>query len=72
MSRDAKPSQVATREQRRQWVRDERAAGRNPTGADVDRRFGATGTSRTGAAIVREVNSEQPEPLRLVAGEDGA
>lgn len=45
----------ASREQRRQWVRSERAAGRNPTGAEVDKRFGPP---RTGAAIVAEVDAE--------------
>lgn len=46
---------VATRDERRQWVRDERAAGRNPSGADVDKKFGPP---RTGAAILREVDNE--------------
>lgn len=46
---------TATREERRQWVRDERAAGRNPTGAQVNKRFGPP---RTGATIVAEVQRE--------------
>ncbi|MGH3828416.1 MAG: hypothetical protein ACRDQX_14795 [Pseudonocardiaceae bacterium] len=52
---------VASREQRRQWVREQRAAGRNPTGAEVDEEFGPPGIgskSRTGAAIVAEVDVE--------------
>lgn len=47
--------QPASREQRRQWVREQRAAGRNPSGAEVDKRFGPP---RTGAAIVAEVDAE--------------
>lgn len=60
----------ATREQRRQWVRDQRAAGRAPSGAEVDRRFGAP---RTGAAVVAEVlmeeqNAAEKKPLHVVGG----
>lgn len=47
---------TASREQRRGWVRQQRAAGRQPTGADIDRRFGPP---RTGAAIVAEVDAER-------------
>lgn len=47
--------QPATREQRRQWVREQRGAGRTPSGAEVDRKFGPP---RTGAAIVAEVDVE--------------
>lgn len=47
---------TASREERREWVRQERDAGRNPTGAEVDHRFGPP---RTGAAIVAEVDAER-------------
>lgn len=55
----------ADRETRRQWVRSERAAGRTPTGADVDKRFGAP---RNGAAVVREVLAEEKNRLHVVGG----
>lgn len=57
----ARDGPVASREERRQWVRDQRTAGRNPTGAEVDDEFGppvAGSKSRTGAAIVAEVDVE--------------
>lgn len=56
---------VASREERREWVRQERTEGRDPTGADVDRKFGGP---RTGTAIVREVEAEQKPTLHLAAG----
>lgn len=55
----------ADRETRRQWVRAERAAGRAPTGADVDKRFGAP---RNGAAVVKEVLAEEKNRLHVVGG----
>lgn len=54
-----------SRTQRRAWVRQEITAGRRPTGADVDRRFGPP---RTGAAILHEVDAEIDGELRAVAG----
>lgn len=55
----------ADRETRRQWVRQERSAGRKPTGADVDKRFGPP---RNGAAVVREVLAEEKNRLHVVGG----
>jgi hypothetical protein len=43
----------ATAEQRRQWVREQRGAGLDPTGVDVEQKF--PGAPRNGARIVREV-----------------
>lgn len=55
----------ADRETRRQWVRAERAAGRKPSGADVDKRFGPP---RNGAAVVKEVLAEEKQRLHVVGG----
>jgi len=61
-----KPARTpADRETRRQWVRDERAAGRKPSGADVDKRFGPP---RNGAAVIREVLAEEKKRLHVVGG----
>ena len=59
------PKQPADRETRRQWVRDQRAHGATPTGADVDKRFGPP---RNGAAVIREVLAEERNRLKLVGG----
>lgn len=55
----------ASRDERRQWVRNERAQGNSPSGADVDRHFGPP---RTGYLIVREIDAEIEAELRVVAG----
>jgi len=61
-----KPARTpADRETRRQWVRDERAAGRKPSGVDVDKRFGPP---RNGAAVVKEVLAEEKKRLHVVGG----
>jgi len=57
--------QPADRETRRQWVRDQRAHGTTPTGADVDKRFGPP---RNGAAVIREVLAEEKNRLHVVGG----
>lgn len=46
---------TTSREHRREWVRQQRAVGGHPSGADVDHRFGPP---RTGAAVVAEVDVE--------------
>lgn len=52
------PDGQATREARRRWVLEELRAGRDPSGADVETRFGPP---RSGAAIVREARSRFAE-----------
>jgi hypothetical protein len=46
---------IATPEERRQWIREQRAAGNNPSGADVDREFGAP---KSGWRLVKQVEEE--------------
>lgn len=58
-------SQKFSTEDRRNWVRQELAAGRTPTGADVQKQF--PGSPRNGAAIVRQVKAEQRPALHAVA-----
>lgn len=54
-----KSRKPATPEQRRQWVRDERAAGRNPAPADVNKQFGPPGNGwRIVADVDRELQTE--------------
>lgn len=65
--RATKPA-AATAEERRNWVRQELAAGRTPTGADVDKRFGPP---RSGARIVKEVVAESRPALRAVVAGKG-
>jgi hypothetical protein len=48
-------SQPASPEARKQWIREQRAAGHNPTGADVDREFGPP---KTGWRLVKQVEEE--------------
>jgi hypothetical protein len=62
-----KPRQkaVATPEQRRAWVRQERDKGRVVTGADVHKQF--PDSPRDGARIVRQVEAETRPALRAVA-----
>jgi hypothetical protein len=62
----AKPA--ATAEERRNWVRQELAAGRTPTGAELDKRFGLP---RNGARIVKEVVAESRPALRAVVAGKG-
>lgn len=59
--RATKPA--ATAEDRRAWVRQELAAGRTPTGAELEKRFGPP---RNGARIVKEVVAESRPALRAV------
>lgn len=64
----AKPSgkrKAANPDERRQWIREQRAAGHNPTGADVDREFGPP---KTGYRLVRHVEEEIDAELTKVAG----
>lgn len=42
-------------EERRQWIREQRAAGGNPSGADVDREFGPP---KSGWRLVKQVEEE--------------
>jgi hypothetical protein len=46
---------IATPDERRQWIREQRAAGNNPSGADVDREFGAP---KSGWRLVKQVEEE--------------
>jgi hypothetical protein len=48
-------SQPASPEARKQWIREQRAAGHNPTGADVDREFGPP---KTGWRLVKQIEEE--------------
>lgn len=52
-------------EERREWIRTQRAQGRRPAGAEVDQRFGPP---RTGAKLVRQVEQEIEAELAAVAG----
>lgn len=63
-SKPAASKPAATAEERRNWVRQELAAGRTPTGAELDKRFGPP---RNGARIVKEVVAESRPALRAVA-----
>jgi flagellar biosynthesis GTPase FlhF len=46
---------IATPDERRQWIREQRAAGNNPSGADVDREFGPP---KSGWRLVKQVEEE--------------
>jgi hypothetical protein len=60
---------AATAEDRKNWVRRELAAGRTPTGVDVQKQF--PNSPRDGARIVKQVVAESRPALRAVVAGKG-